>query len=203
MVIHFVNLVGWRSCLYSAEAGDEVFFDSVSIVWLAWVFGFRIRRRSGVSAFREFDGLNCLRLISQESDKRSGQTDLVLDRRDFFHDDITDIVRFVASKQQPVLIGISSPTQNVLGRRLDLELGKRQKIVCLGAAMYQGDKSLIISDRLGLSWLRLGLNNPKRFVVKVLQTAFAILLILSSNKERSEFRRLCEIAASCDGRDLV
>ena len=188
MTVHFINLVSWRHFL--EHKGHSIkHLDSISIVILAYLFGFRFPRSSGVEFYSEnLDTLsNSLFLTARECSSLSHYYVLP------YWNDLDQIslpadLRNMLKGYDKCVLGISSPKQDILARIIEKQF-PNISIYCLGAAIYpQRDKSFVLKNGHFL-WLYFLIVDPKRTWPKLRITFMEIWRIIFSKRDRKLFRR--------------
>ena len=95
-------------------------------------------------------------------------------------------VKNIAIKYRNVIIGISSPKQNILATEIASSGSAVENIYCLGAAV-----DIILIDRVEnnpnlITFLKL---NPMRTAFKILQTLKNLLVLVLIKEKRTEFKK--------------
>jgi hypothetical protein len=94
------------------------------------------------------------------------------------------------NKFDKIVIGISSPKQDLLGIHLSQE-NMESEIYCLGAAIYSS--RLINSETVFVTLITMFLNNPRRVLTKLLQSLVAFVRTVKHMKsEVAAFAQILE-----------
>lgn len=199
MIHHYVNLVMWQKLYQSRNTSNEVFFcDSITFYYAARILGFQFKRCPGTQIVSELLKLSrtkrMLLLVSEECSFNANVAVHVLPQFDT-HVYLEEELRKKIQLQEPeyILIGISSPKQNLFARLIQKEFND-VKIYCLGAALREsiiGSQSSKVTSRLGLEWLRFFFISPARSIVKLVLTLVSIVQLVFNKKYRKDFREFC------------
>ena len=187
MIRNYINLVCWEITPKLDVMSNQFYIDSMSMCYMARFFNYKFQKISGTSEYKRLlnDGTMdvSVRLIASAND-RHGEFDYELDYRDFSTDQIQDIVEFIQrSGKRHVVIGISSPTQNILAQRLFRELPYLE-IYCLGAACSIS-RQKYDKDRINLFTFLI--SSPKRTIFKLWLTLKVIFKLFFYEDYKKSF----------------
>lgn len=189
MTYHFVNLVSWKFFSKNATESQKINVDSISLQFICFLFGRRVRRISGVHYFNNsIESLEVFYLTSS-SYKISAHFVLPFWRK-IEEIELTDDLILAISKKNNLVVGISSPKQDKLAELICQKFPEKT-IYCLGAAIYTNNKAKLY-DRYGLSWFFLMLQDWRRFVSKISLTISSATKILFLQSERRAFRKFLQ-----------
>ena len=186
MTFHYVNLISWRFVSDKDGTNASFFCDSISMkVLTLCLTGKKLKRNSGVSAYHSLKNIksNRINLLAHRAVNMEGKNYVL--PRNLSKFDPTQFKEIPWQTVDTVFIGISSPKQD----RLAYELASafpHLGIYCFGAAMYTSTNT---GDRLGMNWLIMAINNPKRFFVKILRTYREIISIVTDTDQRIKYRK--------------
>lgn len=193
MIFHFLNLTCWRDVFADDGASTDVYVvDSRSLQFLLRMFGYKVGRRPGVefvSRFREADVffLTARPLVTVAVEKQ-------LELPPLTAGDLKEYARTLdgyATDCANIVIGISSPKQNILARCAFK--GSRCKVYCLGAAVSDEYLAHEWTGRVNRPhWISMLVRNPRRGVAKISSTVLEAILILLVPKMRRKFRAFGE-----------
>jgi len=187
---HYVNLVGWYE-IYNSIVGNDissvkniVYCDSLSLSILSRFFGNSVLRLPGPIAFSNYISSNGLSKCTILSSDGFGATYKLP-----FFKNLSEIDSFLPEYpilNQDILIGISSPKQNVLASKLAklVSVDYEIDIHCLGAALNLKD---FVKGSTYFFWANFLRADFKRTSKKLLLTLYEILLLLSPSR-RKKFR---------------
>lgn len=197
MIHHFPNFVCWKE-IYKAydESRDKVYLDSISCYVLGLFFGVKGNYFSGPEMAHNLAKKSAgdfYFLLSEDIQSIENSKKLVLPFKESFTGDKSTL-EFINSVpvNRKIIIGISSPKQNILANYL-FSVRSDLEYFCLGAAVKQtwGFKGAnTILRGTGFQWLEFLLFQPKRTIKKQAKTlieAFLILCSLRSIKLYREF----------------
>lgn len=180
---HYINLLCWRVCL-NATVDDVFFIDSVSMKFLIRVLaGLSMERSPGVEVELEFG--NATLVLSSKRLKTTNSLEIpwISDT-----ESLNTFVGSIPNTFQTYFIGISSPKQNYMARKMR-EHGIAGDIYCLGAAIdnyfVNRNRKNIFNGRI--YWLSMLLSNPKRGVNKIYRTVKEFLVVLIFRDSRRKF----------------
>lgn len=185
MTYHFINLVSWGYFDYF-DQNQKRFLDSFSIRLLAFLFGVKIKKVSGVRYYHDNRASfnEALFLVSQKNHLHKHQLELP-----YWEDEnsieITDVLREEVENYHKIVIGISSPKQDELATQLQREFPQKE-IFCLGAAVYTDLNSKRLN--LGVLWIFFLFSSPKRTLFKLRKTFIEFFSILFILKKRKQFQ---------------
>lgn len=185
MTYHFINLVSWR--YFDNYTQDQKrYLDSFSITLLAFLYGIKLTKVSGISFYHnnKIYLKEALYLVSETNHIFKHQLALP------YWEDIDDIIitnaiRSEVKDFQKIVLGISSPKQDVLASLIQNEFPQKE-IYCLGAAIYT-DLSFNRFDSRFL-WVYFLLKSPRRTVFKIKHTLIEFFSILFKVRKRNEFK---------------
>jgi hypothetical protein len=196
MINHFPNFVCWKEIyrIYD-KSRDNVYLDSISCYVLGLLLGVKGNYLSGPEmAFRltEKPLGSFYFLLAEEIQDIEKAKKLVLPFKDSFTGD-KSVLKFINSVpvNGKVIIGVSSPKQNVLAGYL-FSIRSDLEYYCLGAAVKQTWGFKGANTRLrgtGFQWLEFLLFQPKRTLGKQAKTVVEIFLILCSPARIKLFRK--------------
>lgn len=180
MTYHFINLISWRFFIENYD-NSKLNVDSISLKILLFFFGYKVKRSSGISY--KPNEKNSLYL----TDRTISKNHIILP----FYKDISTIklsseIKTKLELYDNIIIGISSPKQDRLGRLIH-NIYPEKKIYCLGAAVYDNN---FMFDKIGLNWIIFLIKKPKRTISKIIWTIIEIISIVSIY--RREFRQFAE-----------
>ncbi|MDA9006534.1 hypothetical protein N9J36_02840 [Litoricola sp.] len=180
VIHHHINLVGWDTLLENhLDYGDRKSFyycDSWSLFVIGLFWGRVLRRFPGTERFFSFK-INSEFLFLTA--RYLPVNHIILPS----FGDLSSYVEFAerfATKHENLVIGISSPKQNLLAYIISRtsDLPENLHIYCLGAAIYLAKKP---SSRI--PFINFFISSPGRFAMKVYQTChFCTLAFLHPRK---------------------
>jgi len=209
VVYHFVNLLTWETVYEKKLSESIIYFDSLSIVFLArLVAGKTIKRKSGLST----------------------ALDLCVDEKDFFllpkEPDSNNISYFIIPNlsndavclyeygktianripddTRRIFLGISGPKQDLIANGISQSFGGSLKIYCLGASVdfvFSADTGKTM-DQLGFTWLLFLIQNPSRGVNKIYKTILGFFGILLYRHRKIRFKSLVQVTCPPKGPSL-
>tara|TARA_B100001173_G_scaffold298931_1_gene297004 strand:+ start:328 stop:954 length:627 start_codon:yes stop_codon:yes gene_type:complete len=200
MIHHFPNFVCWKEIykIYN-ESRDQVYLDSISCYVLGLLFGIKGNYFSGPEmayslAKKPLGDFHFL--LSEEIRDIENTKKLVLPFKESFIDD-KSVLEFINSIpiNGKVILGISSPKQNVLANYL-FSVRSDLEYFCLGAAVKQTWGFKGANTRLrgtGFQWVEFLLFQPRRTIEKQAKTIFEAFTILFSPKRIKQFREFVAI----------
>ena len=197
MVSHYIGLVGWRDFRNLNHSRNSFFIDSILFRFAASFFGCRAKYLPGATFSGSVDALSrkYLYLVPFEMGHLPLGQQFVLP---FFKEDVylSEELReklSECSSDAIVLIGISSPKQNLLGDLIGEATGLR--VHCIGAALLDigtaRQEAMDFFSGWGVEWLIRALRQPRRFVTKIGIISKELLILLSDSELRSDFRVFC------------
>jgi len=189
MTYHFVNLVSWK--FFSENVSDRqiIKVDSLSLQFMCFLFGRRVKRISGVHYFN--NSIESFEVFYLTSSIYKSNSYFVLPFWRKIEDiELTDDLIFAIKQNEKLVIGISSPKQDKLAE-LIISRFPDKAVYCLGAAIYTNDKANWY-DRHGLSWLFLMIQDWRRFVTKISLTLISAGRILFISSERNAFKKFLQ-----------
>ena len=189
MTYHFVNLVSWR--FFSEEISDKqiIHVDSLSLQFMCFLFGRRVKRISGVHYFNNsFESLEAFYLTSSAYKSNAHYVLPFWQKIDEIV--LTNDLILTIKQNANIVIGISSPKQDKLAE-LIISRFPEKTVYCLGAAIYTNDKANWY-DRYGLSWFFLMLRDRRRFVTKISLTLISAGKTLFIPRERKAFKKFLQ-----------
>jgi hypothetical protein len=181
MTHHYVNLISWKYFIQNS-ANSKIYIDTLSLQFLMLIFGCPTKRRSGIDQFVlrpnaiflaskspsvEEDGVYVLPFFNSLEEVK-------------LNNDIIESVR----NYKYIYIGISSPKQDKLAKLLS-DVFPEKEVYCYGAALG-GEKRKL--GKLGLNWLMLLLDNPKRFRQKIKLTSKEFIKIVFNKGYQKKFK---------------
>jgi hypothetical protein len=210
LINHYVNLVVWKEiCLEYDSGRDRIWIDSISLRFMIKLFGGSCNFRPGVAALsyrynKEFENFeNCFFLLAKPQENILSANSFVLP---FFNEvsvnkNLEDIIIEIKPKSN-VLIGISSPKQNLLAFKL-YEIRPDLEYYCSGAAL-SANYLLNPKEReskfikFGFEWFKFLLIDPSRTIKKLKTTIIEILRITFDMKYRFQFKQFVKICTDSD-----
>ena len=190
MIYHFLNCVSLFG--FTPRRNDTLFVDSVSFRLCLTLNGINRVRESGLK-FYESNRYNLvdntLYLIDESKFEPNNR---IYEGLPIFNcpDDLVHYNLTIPKEITSIVIGISSPKQDRLAQIIS-STNSDIEIYCLGAAIYKENFPAIV-DRLGLSWLYLGYQDPKRMVVKIYKTIVAFIYFTLTLKGRRKIKEVFE-----------
>ena len=186
MVHHFVNLVSWSYFVRDRTIDSRISLDSISIVVISRLFGYRIKRMSGFQFYsRHFREENTIYLTAYFLPGKESQ--IVLPKWEYSSDiELDKSIKRIECFNN-VVIGISSPKQDILGSILAKEFPLKN-IYCLGAALYTEPNHTKL-DKYFLNWLMLLFIQPRRTFKKIYLTIVAAVCLAINRNQRKKFRK--------------
>ena len=159
MVSHYIGLVGWREFRHLDGSRNMFFIDSLLFRLMALFLGCRAKYLPGATFSRSIDVVNAkyLFLVPFELPHIPSDQQYVLP---FFEEDVhlskeLTIKLSTCSSDTIVLIGISTPKQNLLGDMIGEATGLR--VHCIGAALLDigttRQKMMGFFSGWGVEWL--------------------------------------------------
>ena len=198
MVSHYIGLVGWREFRHLDGSRNIFFIDSILFRVAAYFFGCRATYLPGATFSRSIDVLNdkCLYLVPFELPDIPSVQQYILP---FFKEDVhlsDELTKKLAtcSSDTIVLIGISTPKQNLLGDMIGNATGFH--VHCIGAALLDigttRQETMGLFSGWGVEWLVRALREPNRFVAKVGAILRELWILFSDPEVRGEFEIFCQ-----------
>lgn len=188
---HFVNLVSLRYHVKSVKECQLYYVDSLSLSIVLRALEVPHRRISGIRFYQEIKALKgsyYLFPFVLDADLRGEVLPFLLEK------DIDEYMRDLTGRLdleifQRIIIGISSPRQDVLGESIaNIYSGE---IYCLGAAIqYRESKLVGVVDALGFTWLLMFIRRPYRTMKKITKTLIEITRIILSKNYRDEIKKM-------------
>ena len=196
MIHHFPNFVCWREIFNSyTEDRDLIYIDSI----LCFLVGILVGKFGHYCSGPQMAN----RLISESSDRQffllseniktiSADKKLVLPFRSSFEGD-AEVLKFIENlpHESSLIIGVSSPKQNILANYLH-SIRPDLRYFCLGAAVEITWGRKWTNTKLrgsGFQWIEFLIVNPKRTIGKISNSILEAFLILSSRKSIALFRQ--------------
>ena len=205
---HFINLVCWEQFDEYLTDGDTVFLDSRSICSAAKTVGKSATRFSGVEMASRFKSLkpsrDIYRLTARPSDAALNYTfnlDMIEDIQSFAVEG--SLLEFLLNIPigKDLLIGISSPKQNILAKKI-LLVRPDLHVYCLGAALDRYEEEIKASLALPLfneqEWLKFLISQPLRTINKIYFTLRELIRIMFLSDVKSRFLYFLEQASLDD-----
>ena len=195
MINHFPNFVCWKDIYQNYDKSrDTVYLDSISCYVLGLLLGVKGNYFSGPEmayslTAKPFETLYFLLAEDVENIKEGNK--FVLPFKEDFTDD-KGMLEFINSVpvNRKLIIGVSSPKQNVLAKYL-FSIRPDLEFYCLGAAVKQTwgfSNGNTILRGTGLQWLEFLIFQPKRTLIKQAKTLYEILRIIFSPARIKLFR---------------
>lgn len=193
MIYSFVNLVSWRYfCVKHLD--HNVYLDSASIRFMARRYGLLINETQCVSGVKYFnDNRNFLTqsiLLGAKENKTftdSYALPFWKDSNDIALDE--NIIEAIGD-HKVIVIGISSPKQETLARKIHDKIGPNIDIYCLGAAV--NFESFSDSKSFSFLWFKFLLQSPQRTLRKIELTFKEMVLIFIRRRRSKEFLEFCD-----------
>lgn len=190
-VYHYVNLVSLNYHRKNYENCHYYFVDSLSLSIVLKVLRVPHRRVSGMAYFQSIKDLKgSYYLLPHDLDVDLRGEVLPFLREKDIDSYIIDLTkRLDVDIFQRIIIGISSPKQDVLGDSISkIYCGE---IYCLGAAIqYRESKLVGVADALGFTWLLMFLRSPCRTINKISKTLTEVAGIIMSKNYRDEIKKM-------------
>ena len=180
MVYHFVNLVSWKT-VSEISSGSKVAIDSISLALISKLFGYHFERRSGVAEMQSIDFSSMDIVLSAKEGVWGRAQTFVLPFVQSVEEMDFDVLLKAIANSQRVFLGISSPKQDILAKKLEDKFPDKE-YYCLGAALYVSFNS----DRF--TWFFFLFEDPRRTLKKLFLTFRAFLEIIVNPVTRSKFR---------------
>tara|TARA_B110000240_G_scaffold197358_1_gene252303 strand:+ start:2285 stop:2863 length:579 start_codon:yes stop_codon:yes gene_type:complete len=186
MVNNFVNLVSWRYFIKKSSKNRTLFIDSLSLYVSCRMFGYSVKKISGVNFFHNnINSENSIFLLSEEIKLFKNQITLPF-WKSIDNIKLDNLLIQKLKGYDTIIIGISSPKQDYLGDLIN-DLYPKKNIFCLGAAIYTSSKDLK-SDKFLLNWFIMLLKDFRRFRNKISITVKEFSLIIFNSESRANFR---------------
>ena len=192
MVKHFVNLVGWKAVYSVCRQRDCVYIDSLTM-WLAVRLfcgkGYARHPGSSASAVLTKDGSKLVLAAREFAPKGPCERILAVPFPLVDYDGFVETVAGEVSEGEDVIIGISSPKQNILASRISMVVSS-STIYCIGAVVDDYYSDRLIPGwvrRFRVEWLYRGVVSPKRMIAKLSATISAFYKLMISGDERTKF----------------
>lgn len=185
MIYSYLNLTCWRDAFNKVD-GEYLYVDSQSLQWLFWLYTGQTERVPGISIWNKFDKKTTLFLTAEKTQGLQTQIVLPWVEDNVSNELITEkIVSFVIANSsiKKIVIGISSPKQNKLARKINNELDGSVDIYCLGAAVG----SELTNSKLPF-WFLFLLKSPIRTTKKLVITMLEVLRITVIPSYNRKFR---------------
>lgn len=189
MIHHFPNLVCWEDIYQIYDKNrDQLYLDSITCYALGILLGVKGNYFSGTEMAHNLSkksSRDFYFLLSEEICDIEETKKLVLPFKEDFIGD-KSVLKFINSipLNGNIIIGISSPKQNVLANYL-YSIRSDLEYLCLGAAVTQTWGPKGGNTRLrgtGFQWVEFLLFQPKRTIKKQMRTLAEIYKILFSNE---------------------
>lgn len=192
---HHIGLIGWHECTF--KGSDVVFCDSLSLKFMAAIFGIKLKYLPGALSVKNLD-LNDSQnfyLCPHELSSFPREKCFILPfQTDWSHIDGT--LRETISRldnNTTVYVAISSPKQNKLATMINEQFNL--SVHAVGAALLDLNSSQSFWIRLvsgrGLEWLVRALYSPKRFFSKIFVIQREVVKIILSAAYRKRFIAFC------------
>ena len=187
-------------CVFPYCSENETYYcDSISLLFLARLFGIKLCYRPGTVVARDF---HC-RMKNEKVLWLTSSPDIiiaaghveVLPQFEESFEDFCTANKILLSRFETIIIGISSPKQNELAREILFWLGERSNtstdIHCLGAAV-DPDISLRSShlSGTGVQWAEFLIISPKRTLKKIIITLKECVFICLLYEKQTFLSRL-------------
>lgn len=189
-VHHFVNLVSLRFHAENQCETNVYYVDSISLSVVLKLMGIQHSRRSGVGFYSNKTFDDAFFFLAHDSSVHENYTvvpwleESAIERYASEFIENNDIQHFTS-----VVIGISSPKQDIFGRVLAQVF--TGDIFCLGAAIqYRNSKLVDIADVVGLTWFLMFLRSPYRTMKKIFKTITELIIIIASKNYRDDIKKM-------------
>ena len=210
---HFINLVCWEQFDEYYSLGDQVFLDSRSICLVARVVGRSASRFPGVSMASEFRELkpldNVYRLTAHPSNAIKNSSfclEMIEDIRGYSVQGALLDFLLQIPKGKDLLIGISSPKQNILAKKI-LQIRPDLHVFCLGAALNMVEQETNVFSSIPIlseqEWLKFLILHPLRTIKKILFTFIEVFRILWLPEVKKRFLGFLENATLNNARQTL
>lgn len=194
-IFHYVNLIGWDKIFETIISNDNLnvkhiaYCDTLSLSIVSILFGKSIKRFPGPVALKKYIVSNGLDSCSLLTSNGYGTT-LKLP----CFKNIVDMDKFVKSyiiKDKDILIGISSPKQNILASKFadSVSVDFDIEIHCFGAALYFKD---LPNNKNYFHWFLFLRKDLIRTLKKMFLTLFELFYLLFPSR-RQKFRDFLNI----------
>lgn len=188
---HFVNLVSLRYHLTSFRDSQLYYVDTLSLSIVLKALGVPHRRISGVRFYQEIkalEGSYYLLPHSLDADFRGEVLPFLLEKDiDVYMRDLTE--RLDLEIFQRIIIGISSPRQDMLGESISKIY--HGETYCLGAAIqYRKSRLIRVADAVGFTWLMMFIRSPYRTMKKISKTMIEVAGVILSKDYRDEIKKM-------------
>ena len=185
MTYHFVNLISWYD-VKNLSSASVVQADSLSLVFIARLFGYRLTKMSGVAFSNRLSFVsNEIVLSAKDGSWGSARVEVL----PFFSPSLDDLnvkqISEAIKEYSNVYIGVSSPKQDYLAKALQ-KIYPEKHFFCLGAALY-----VDFADDTH-NWLRFLRLQPKRTIIKIAMTFQEVIKLIFIRRLRREFREFLE-----------
>jgi len=196
MIYHYLNLVCLDAVSPHCSEHETYYCDSISLLFLARLFGKKLCYRPGTVVARNFHcqmtNEKILWLTSSPDIIISAGHVEVLPHFEESFEEFCTANKILLSSFETIIIGISSPKQNELAREILLCLGERpnklKDIHCLGAAV-DPDISFRSShlSGTGIQWVEFLSKSPTRTLQKIVITLKECASICLLYQKRKSF----------------
>ena len=205
MIKHFPNLVCWQEVISDYDRKrDLIFLDGISCYALGLIFGIRGNYYSGPQMAHALknEHLSNYFLLADDIKDINEDNKIVLPFKDSFENDML-VIDFINKipKGSNVIIGVSSPKQNILAQYI-FSLRNDLEYFCLGAAVKQTWGFKNANTRLrgtGLQFLEFFMLQPRRTIVKHAATWVEMFSILFSYNKTKKYRSFVETSKQSKG----
>lgn len=190
MIHSYVNLVTWRYFYHYENPptkNKKNYIDSISLLLLVRLFIGETKKYSGMDYLEDFlertREEDFIALGTLEIEEKYINTHVLpfwknLEEIEIYESLINDIRNF-----KHTLIGISSPKQEILAKKIN-KVFPDMEIYCLGAALESGSK---VRYTYFPNWVILLVLKPKRTARKIIKTFKEFFSLLLIRKRRNQF----------------
>lgn len=193
MVFSFVNLVSWRFFCVK-HLNHKVYLDSASIRFVARLHGRLINEAQSISGVKYFsDNRKTLTqsiLLGAEENKTFTDSYVLPFWKDSNDIALDENIIEAIGDHKVIVIGISSPKQEILARKIYDKIGPNIEIYCLGAAINFESSS--DSKSFSFLWFKFLLQSPQRTLGKIELTFKEMVLIFFRRRRSREFLEFCD-----------
>lgn len=200
MIFHFPNLVCWYDVYKNYKSGEDIIFlDSISCFLLGVFFGVKGTYFSGpevANLLYRKKSINLFFLLPDDIKVIDDKKKMILPFKDNFEGD-KDLLEFIKliPANSYVVIGVSSPKQNILAQYL-CKIRADLKYFCLGAAVKQTwdyKHANTFFRGTGLQWLEFIFFQPKRTLTKIYLTLRQAMYVVISKSKRNSYKEFVEL----------
>jgi|TARA_B110001469_G_C9648913_1_gene330062 hypothetical protein len=194
---HYIGLYGWTELSFSDN--DRVFCDSLALLFMARIFGFKLNYLPGAKSLADLDSKSLENVYLAPFFLDQFPKDLQITLPMLKTVDVVPqcTLEWLNSKSKfkRIYVGISTPNQNALGSLLASKYDA--SIHCVGAAIIEAGtpefKLVSKASGSGFEWFYRAIKSPSRFYTKVRVIIRELLRIIFDSGVRARFKVFLEM----------